>query len=146
MGTDRGLNADMLSAIKAGVLYFAIVFAAGFLLGVLRVTVLMPRFGELPAVALELPVILLISWNVCRRLVAQFSVPAMASYRAAMGALAFGLLMLAELGLSVLVFGRSWPEYLAHYQTAPGLLGFAGQIIFALMPLGLMRQQRRPST
>lgn len=146
MGVDHGLNADMPSAIRAGVLYFAIVFAAGFALGALRVTFIMPLIGELPAVALELPVILFISWIVCRRLVAQFSVPARASHRAAMGALAFGLLMLAELGLSVLVFGQSGAAYLAHLQTAPGLLGLAGQIAFAFMPLGLQRQRRGPST
>ena len=134
----------MLSATKAGIFYFAIVFAAGFLLGTLRVTVIIPLIGELLAVALELPIILFISWLVCRRLVAQFSVPAMASHRAAMGALAFGLLMLAELGLSVLVFDRSGAEYLAHLQTAPGLLGLAGQIVFAFIPLGLLRHQQRP--
>ena len=140
------MNADMPSAIRAGILYFAIVFAAGFLLGALRVTVLVPLIGELPAVALELPIILFISWTACLRLVAQFSVPAMASHRAAMGALAFGLLMLAELGLSVLVFDRSGAEYLAHLLTAPGLLGLAGQIVFAFMPLELLRERRGPST
>ena len=140
------MNADMPSAIRAGALYFAIVFAAGFVLGALRVTVLMPLIGELPAVALELPIILFISWIVCRRLVAQFSVPAMVSHRAAMGALAFGLLMLAELGLSVLVFDRSGAAYLAHLLTAPGLLGLAGQIVFASMPLGLLHHQHWSST
>ncbi len=136
----------MPSAIRAGALYFAIVFAAGFVLGALRVTALMPLIGELPAVALELPIVLFISWIVCRRLVAQFSVPAMVSRRAAMGALAFGLLMLAELGLSVLVFDRSVTEYLAGLQTVPGLMGLGGQIVFALMPLGMLRQRRGPST
>lgn len=140
------MNADMPSAIRAGALYFAIVFAAGFVLGALRVTAIMPLIGELPAVALELPIILFISWIVCRRLVAQFSVPAMASHRAAMGALAIGLLMLAELGLSVLVFDRSVAEYLAGLQTVPGLMGLGGQIVFALMPLGMLRQRRGPST
>ena len=136
----------MPSAIRAGALYFAIVFAAGFVLGALRVIVIMPLIGELFAVALELPIILFVSWIACRRLVAQFSVPAMASHRAAMGALAFGLLMLAELGLSVLVFDRSVAEYLAGLQLVPGLLGLVGQIIFALMPLGLLRHQRGSST
>ena len=146
MGVDHGLNADMPSAIWGGVFYFAIVFAAGFALGALRVTFIIPLIGELPAVALELPIILFVSWLVCRRLVARFSVSAMASHRAAMGALAFGLLMLAELGLSVLVFDRSGAEYLAHLLTAPGLLGLAGQIVFASMPLVLLRQRRGPST
>ena len=97
----------MPSAIKAGILYFAIVFAAGFLLGTLRLFILLPLTGEFAAVALELPVMLIISWLACRRLVARFSVPAMVSQRLAMGVLAFCLLMLAEVGLSVLEFNRS---------------------------------------
>lgn len=140
------MNADMPSAIRAGVFYFAIVFAAGFALGALRVTFIIPLIGELSAVALELPAIVFISWYVCRWLVGQLSVPAMASQRAAMGVLAFALLMLAELGLSVLVFGRSGAEYLAHLQTASGLLGLAGQIVFAFIPLGLLHHQQRPPT
>jgi uncharacterized membrane protein YhdT len=129
----------MASAIKVGILYFAIVFAAGFLLGTFRVFVLLPLIGELAAVALELPIILIISWLVCRRLINRFSVPATASQRLAIGALAFCLLMLAEVGLSVLVFDRSGAEYLAHLQTAPGLLGLAGQIAFALLPLARLK-------
>jgi len=135
VGADHGLNANMLSAIKAGILYFAIVFAAGFLLGTLRVFILLPLTGEFTAVALELPIMLIISWLACRRLVARFSVRAMVLQRLAMGVLAFCLLMLAELGLSVLAFNRSGAEYLALLQTAPGLLGLAGQIAFALFPL-----------
>ena len=129
----------MPSAIKVGILYFAIVFAAGFLLGTFRMFVLLPLTSELAAVALELPIILIISWLVCRRLISRFSVPATASQRLAMGALAFCLLMLAEVGLSVLVFDRSGAEYLAHLQTAPGLLGVAGQIAFALLPLAQLK-------
>lgn len=146
MGVNYGLNAGIPSPITAGALYFAIVFAAGFVLGALRVTLLTPLIGKLPAVALELPIILFISWIVCRRLVTQFSVPAMASHRAAMGALAFGLLMMAELGLSFLVFDRSGAAYLADLLSAPGLLGLAGQIAFAFIPLGLLRQRLGPST
>ena len=140
MGADHGLNANMPSAIKAGILYFAIVFAAGFLLGTLRLFILLPLTGEFAAVALELPVMLIISWLACRRLVARFSVPAMVSQRLAMGVLAFCLLMLAEVGLSVLAFNRSGAEYLALLQTAPGLLGLAGQIAFALFPLAQLKK------
>ena len=146
MGADHWLNANMPSAIKAGILYFAIVFAAGFLLGTLRVFILLPLTGEFAAVALELPVMLVISWLACRKLISRFSVPATTEPRLVMGALAFGLLLLAEVGLSGFAFNRSVAEYFALLQTAPGLLGLAGQIAFAFIPLLLLRHQRWPST
>lgn len=33
-------------SIKAGLAYFALVFGTGFVLGAVRVTLLVPRFGE----------------------------------------------------------------------------------------------------
>ena len=136
----------MLAAIKAGILYFAIVFGAGFILGTLRVIVLMPVIGELASVTLELPIMLFISWLACSKLVSHFSIPTKVPHRLAMGALAFGLLMLAEFGLSVFAFNQSAAEYFVHLVTASGLLGLAGQIAFAFIPLWLPRHQQRPPT
>ena len=125
----------MSPPIKAGLLYFAIVFIAGFVLGAVRVLVVIPVLGEFKAVALEMPVILFASWLACRKLIVKFSVPPEVAPRIVMGALAFGILMLVEFGFSVLVFGRSGAEYVALLRTTPGLLGLAGQLGFALMPL-----------
>jgi hypothetical protein len=121
-------------AALAGLSYFALVFAAGFVLGVVRVLVLLPRSNETVAVLIELPIILAISWAVCRWLVARFRVRGAIPVRLAMGGLAFGLLMLAETGLSVLGFGRSLAEHLAHYRSLPALLGLLGQLAFAAFP------------
>jgi hypothetical protein len=121
--------------VKAGLCYFAIVFAAGFVLGMLRVLIVIPRIGELAAVLAELPVMLAISWLACGWLVKRFAVPARMPDRLAMGAIAFALLMAAELALSVYVFHRSPAAYVASYLSAPGAIGLAGQIAFALFPL-----------
>jgi hypothetical protein len=141
MGTDHRLSADMPSAIKAGLLYFVIVFATGFVLGTLRVIVLLPLIGQIAAVALELPVMLAISWLACSKLATQFSVPAKIPHRLTIGAVAFGLLLLAEFGLSVFAFNRSGAEYFALSLTTSGLLGLAGQIAFGLFPLLQLRQK-----
>lgn len=125
----------------AGLAYFAIVFAAGFALGVLRVLVLVPHLGETLAVIIEGPVILAVSWLVCRSLITRLLVPRRATARLVMGATAFGLLMVAEAGLSMIGFGRSVTEHLGHYQTTPGLLGLLGQIAFALFPVIQLRMQ-----
>ena len=94
-----------------------------------------PRFGELWAVLLELPIMLAISWWACGQVVTRFHVPPRLASRAAMGALAFGFLMLAEAILSVGLFGRSMSEYAGDLTTPHGLVGLGGQVAFALMPL-----------
>ena len=71
----------MSSVIKGGAAYFALVFAAGFALGVVRVLVLAPRLGALSAVALELPLILTVSWIACGWVLKRFSVPPRAGPR-----------------------------------------------------------------
>lgn len=125
----------MISGIKAGVAYFLSVFLLGMVLGVLRITIVVPRLGEAGAVALELPVILAASWFLAGSIQARFQVPAKLSPRLAMGATAFALLMAGELGVSILGYGNSVAQHYAGYATAPRALGLAAQIVFALMPL-----------
>ena len=47
-----------MGAIKAGFAYFALVFGAGFMRGVLRVAFLMPRLGDRMAELGEMPLML----------------------------------------------------------------------------------------
>ncbi|MFZ4689092.1 MAG: hypothetical protein ACOYLS_07630 [Polymorphobacter sp.] len=125
----------MSSAIRAGLVYFALVFAIGFGLGAIRVGIVIPRVGEFVAVCLELPLMLGSAWWICRRITHALAVPAGIAARASMGATAFAALMLAELALAVLVFGRTPAQHLARYASAAALLGLAGQILFAAFPI-----------
>jgi hypothetical protein len=52
-----------------------------------------------------------------------------------MGIVAFILLMLAELGVSVLLFGRTLAEHLGTYHSVSALSGLTAQMAFAAMPL-----------
>jgi len=122
------------TTIKAAAAYFALVFTVGFVLGTLRVTVLVPAVGELVAVMVELPLMLTASWFICRRVVRHFGVPAAAGPRLAMGAAAFALLMVVEFTLSVTAFGRTPGAFFAGLATPAGLLGLAGQVVFGLWP------------
>jgi hypothetical protein len=122
-------------AMAAGLAYFGVVFALGFVLGVLRTLFVLPLAGETAAVAIELPIILGLAWIACRRLVRRFRLPPMLAARLVMGVVAFGLLMIGELSLSVLLGGRGLAEHLALYQQIPHLLGLAGQVTFALFPI-----------
>ncbi|MDT8855647.1 hypothetical protein RNZ50_11605 [Paracoccaceae bacterium Fryx2] len=120
--------------LTAAFRYLAIVFAAAFALGVLRVLVVAPRIGEVAAVLLEVPLVLAISWVVAGHTLRRW--PGVARPGAALGmvALAFMMLMAGEALLSVLVFGVPFGAYLAAMLRPAGLIGLAGQIGFALIP------------
>jgi hypothetical protein len=125
----------MIRAATAGLVYFLIVFAAGFALGTLRVLLLAPHVGALPAVVLELPVMLAVSWVACRWTIGWFRVPGTLIVRVTMGLVAFTCLMLAEYAVGVFGFGRTLAQHVAHYGTAPALAGLLAQIAFAAVPV-----------
>lgn len=118
----------------AAIVYFALAFTAGFLLGPVRVLLIAPRWGELLAVLLEAPVMLAVSWLACGATVQVFRVRGRGA-ALAMGVVAFALLMVAEFSLSRLLFGQSTAEFLRAYGTAPGAVGLASQVVFGLIPL-----------
>ena len=119
--------------VAAGALYSAIVFAAGFVLGIGRTLALEPWLGALPAVLVELPVILTIAWLACGWVLRRLRVPARMPTRLAVGAVALALLLAAEIGLTVLL-GRAVGDFLAGIATPAGATGLAGQVLFALLP------------
>ena len=124
----------MKQALRAGFVYFALVFAAGFAIGTVRTIFLVPRTGESRAVLLELPFMLAISWLACRYIITRCAVPSNTAARSAMGAMAFALLMIAEAVLSITVFGRSLWQHLQTFVATSGLLSLSAQILFALFP------------
>lgn len=125
----------MPPTVKAALAYVLPVFALAFAFGVLRVTLIAPRTGPLPAVALELPLVLALSWAVAGRVLRRWP----QTPRLGMGLISFLLLMLLELA-TALAFGQTPGQFLAAMATPPGMLGLAGQIGFGLIPL--VRQPR----
>ncbi len=124
----------MRQAIRAGLLYFLVVFAVGFALGAARVTWLVPQIGALAAVACELPLMLGAAWLLCGAVLRRCAVPSGLVPRLVMGGVAFVLLILAELALAVWGFGRTPAAFLAGYAGAAEQLGLAGQFGFAALP------------
>ena len=123
------------SAATAGAVYFAIVFSIAFLLGVLRTLVLAPRIGAMAAIAIEVPIILIVSWFACRGSLRRYPVRATVADRAGMGLVAFALLICAELLLSILLTDRSVAEFFAAFAQPEQKLGLAGQVAFAIVPV-----------
>lgn len=138
------MNSDMASArpagagLLAGAVYFVLIFALGFALGFIRDIILRagePEGGRIIAVLIELPVMLLASWFACAFVIKRFAVPAAARERALIGLVAFGLLMLAELCLSLFLLGRTVAGHFQTYAELSYALGLAAQLGFAAFPL-----------
>lgn len=125
----------MSTALRAGSVYFGLMFALGFVLGTARVLILAPRLGVMAAVAIELPIMLAASWLACGWIVRRWHVPSGAAPRLAMGGLAFALLIAAESALGVIGFGRSAETQIAAFLAPEGLAGLAAQVAYGLFPL-----------
>lgn len=125
----------MKRALAAGAAYFLLIFLLGMALGTIRILLLEPRLGAVPSVLLELPFMLAASWFVCGWLIRDLSVPGTATSRLAMGAMAFVLLMAADLALSRFAVGGTVSGHFAGYRGGAPLIGLLGQIAFALFPL-----------
>lgn len=121
----------MSPVVKSALAYVLPVFALAFCLGALRVTLVAPQTGALAAVALEVPVVLALSWLVAGAVLRRW--PLGGAGRLAMGALAFSVLMALELA-TALAFGQSVPRFFGDMATPAGMLGLAGQIGFGLIP------------
>ncbi|MEC9311496.1 MAG: hypothetical protein VYA97_07025 [Pseudomonadota bacterium] len=128
--------------LRAATFYSAAVFFCGFVLGSLRIFVLLPLMDELWAVSLELPIMLTLSWLIARHLTRNRKDLYPAAARLWMGIWAFGLLMVAEYVLATTLMGAAPSSYFGHWATAAGAIGLAGQIAFALIPF-IQRITRR---
>lgn len=122
-----------MALLRAALIYVGLVFAAGFVLGALRIFALAPLTGELAAVLLEIPVILAISWWAAGVATRNRPDLATSSARLMVGAIAFLCLILAEAFLAI-AMGGTLLSFAQSLQTPPGLAGLAGQLLFAAFP------------
>src|ERR1700687_6117661 len=131
-----------LKFLKAGVFYFAVVFGAGFLLGTVRVLIVVPRLGARVAELIELPVMLLVTIVSAKWIVRLLAVNSNSS-RLAMGALALALLLVAEFALVLWLRGLTIEEYLAGRAPVSGTAYYLMLVLFAVMPLLVARRPDR---
>ena len=128
----------------AAALYFAMVFGAGFLLGTLRVLVVVPRLGERAAELAEMPRMLAVVWFAATRVVRRFATRLSPRSFALVGAIAALLLLGAELLLAVALAGRGVGEYIAGRDPVSGIAYLVAVAAFAAMPwLVATRESRR---
>jgi hypothetical protein len=129
-----------MQTLNAGVLYFALVFAAGFVLGPIGVFWVVPHLGERTAELMEMPIMLVVMMVAARSIVRRLAVPPTRSSRLGMGGVALGLLLAAELTLVLGLRGVSIGEYVASRDPVAGTVYIVMLGVFALMPLLIARR------
>jgi hypothetical protein len=124
-----------MQILKAGVFYFALVFGAGFVLGVLRIIWLVPRVGTRIAELMETPIMLVVTILAARWIVRRLAVPPKPSSRLGMGCVGLGLMLVAEFTLVLWFRGLSISEYFATRDPVSGTVYYVVLGVFCIMPL-----------
>jgi len=123
-----------MHVVKAGVLYFALVFGAGFVLGTIRTLWVVQRVGTRKAELMETPIMLVVTIVAARWTVLRMSVPMMWSARLEMDCIALVLMLIAEFGFVLWIRGLSIKEYFATRDPVSGAAYYLLLIVFAIMP------------
>ena len=130
-----------MTTVKAGTLYFVLVFAAGWILGPLREFWLIPLVGQRAGLLLEVPFMVLVMIAAARWTIRKLGVPYAASTRTLMGVVALVLLLIAE------AIGVRWARrlsleaYLARFDFVTGSLTVLSVLLYAAMPMVVKRRE-----
>ena len=119
---------------KAALAYFALVFGAGFLFGVIRVFFLVPQVGVRTAELIEAPLMLVVTIVSAKWIVSRFHIRSL-SYRLLVGLLALLLMLAVEFGLVLRLSGLSLSEYWKQRDPVSGTVHFVMLAVFGLMPV-----------
>ena len=119
--------------IRAAFEYFAIVLGTGFVLGVFRVPILVPRIGERWAELVEMPIMATVIFLAAGFILRRF--PEIHSPRRTLmaGFLALALSVASELGLAVLLQDQTLIQFLRSRDKVSGLVYLGLLIVFSLM-------------
>lgn len=126
--------------LKAGVLYFALVFGAGFFLGSIRVLWVVPRLGERTAELMETPIMLVVTILAARRVARSLSPPPSPAALLGVGCVGLGFLLAAELTAVLKIRGLTLGEYFASRDPVAGTAYLVMLGAFAVMPLLVARR------
>jgi hypothetical protein len=124
----------MKTALKFGLIYFLLVFAAGFLLAPLRELVLAPRIGQQSAELAEMPVMLLVIYLAAGWMARRPALAIRPRRLLAVGLIAFGIMLSAEMAVLVNIRGLGFQQYLEQREPVSGVVYLLMLLLFALMP------------
>jgi hypothetical protein len=124
--------------LKGGILYFAMVFGAGFVLGLIRIRCVVPLLGTRVAELLEAPLMLVIPIMAAQWIVRRLAVPHKLASRLGMGAIAVSLMLVGEFTLVLWLRGLTMSQYIASRDArgGDGLLPNARSVRYHAAPGG----------
>lgn len=123
----------MRSTALATLAYFGLVFGAGFLLGIIRVLVMVPHLGEKASELAEIPVMLAVIYLSADSILRRFR-PANLLRCWAVGICALLLLLILELTIVLQLRGLTFAEYIDGRDPLAGFAYALGLLVFAAMP------------
>lgn len=123
----------MFESLIFSLFYAVIVFAIGFIFGVIRTRLITPKIGKTRAVALELPFILCAAYFVFDAIDRHLAIQN--GNRILIAALSFVILILLEFFTAHFLFKMSLAKFLNKYKKPDGVIGLIGQFAFALIAL-----------
>lgn len=123
-----------MRALKAGVIYFLLVFAVGWILGPIREIWAVPHLGRMPAMLTEAVIMLIAMFISARWVVHRFKVHQTLATTIPIGLVALRILLPAEIAGVLWVRRLSLQEYLASFVTGPGDMSLLMFLLFAAMP------------
>ena len=134
----------MLSTLRAGLMYFAMVLGSGFVLGVFRVPILVPRIGERWAELAEMPIMAAVIYFAAGYILRRYPDISRPGRSLLAGLLALALSVAAELALATVFQDRSLAEFINSRDKVSGSVYLALLLVFAVMPrLRLSSHARR---
>jgi hypothetical protein len=133
-----------MRVLKAGVIYFLLLFAVGWVLGPIRELWAVPRFGRITALLFEAVIMLTAMILSSRWGMRRFDVPPTLGSTIPMGLVALGILAAAEIAGVLWVRGQSLQDNAASLVTAPAVISLVMFVLFAVMPtlVTLVRRDR----
>ena len=124
----------MNKTILAGLTYFAIVLGTGFVLGVLRVPLLVPRIGERWAELAEMPIMASVIFLAAGYILRRFPAIRSSGRSLAAGLLALALSVAAEFALALAIQTQTLAEFISSRDKVSGSVYLALLLVFGVMP------------
>ncbi len=129
-----------MRTFRAALLYFLVVFGVGFLLGAIRVWLLVPRIGSRVAELAEVPIMIAVTVLAARWVVRWLKVPSALASRLGVGGVGLLIMLVAEFGLVLWVRGLTIRQYLETRDPISGTAYYLALLLFALMPALVARK------